>query len=246
MRTQNADKQAVRQAVGLSVDELDFADAPFDDSNLDAAVANGLPRQIGLGKEVAARAVERANFRRYIVQSFEVELLADEFLHLRLQRLFGIERVARESEALHRHLQLRRSRERGRRLRRLRQDGLVRRRQAYWLALLLEQLAGIGPRRRLREGTSARKREDSNGRQARKLRSASTKLRIHFVTGFLLCAAHTTSACEKRFLDSLRRRQKCEGKRRHQSLEYGVRRPSRSQPPDRPKRFLIQIFTAFL
>ena len=57
--------------------ELDGAQAPFEDCDLNDAVLDLLRRQVGLGEEVTICAVERANAVGRLGQSLEIEFLAD-------------------------------------------------------------------------------------------------------------------------------------------------------------------------
>ena len=144
MRAEDADEQAVRDARTRAAIELQLPDASLEDADLDSAAVDRLLRQISLGEEVAARTIERAHFRRRLVQAFEIELLADELLDQGLKLRLRVKRVAGEGELLDLDLELRQRRQRGLGLRRLRQYGLRRRGQAKRLACLLEHLAGVG------------------------------------------------------------------------------------------------------
>ena len=77
--------------------QLDHADAPLDDRDLDHAVADRLLRQVGLGEEVAALAVIGAHLGGGVGQPFEVELLADELLHDLAQRLVAVAACCRKN-----------------------------------------------------------------------------------------------------------------------------------------------------
>src|SRR6185369_442279 len=120
------------------------APAALDDGDLDHAVADGLLRQVRLGEEVAAQAVIRAHFGGGVVQALEVELLADELLHLLAQLVLGDERIAGEGEGRDLDAQLRLRAKRGLRLGRAWREIRRRRRQAKRLARLLQDAPGVG------------------------------------------------------------------------------------------------------
>ena len=144
MRVQDPGEQPLGKARGGPALQLHVADASFDHGDLHRTVADRLLGQIGLREEVAARAVIRTHLGRRVVQSLEIELLADELLHHLRELLVAVQGISREGELRDAHLERRRDRQRGFRLGRTRANVVLRRRQAQRLALLLEKLSRIG------------------------------------------------------------------------------------------------------
>ena len=213
VRVEDAGEQPLGEARGGPALQLDVPDAAFDDRDLHRAVADRLLRQVGLREEVAARAVIGAHLGGGVVQTLEVELLADEFPHHLGELLVGEERVAREGELRDLDLQ-RRAKPAARAWApggRGRTSSSGRRRQAQRLALAARgsvrrrDAAGRSPPRRK---TTARRRRSAWRCARAHAPSLKRRTLISLTPGFLVRACVTRARQvrprDTAFLDALR------------------------------------------